>query len=157
MARLHRKYKHEAFDPRIRALTLQFVKMRPWDRPDAETERLFRTWVHGACTVYQIPEPELVRIPVTVPSAEPTWGAYRENTIFLRRWSMISLFHQFRHHMQEHAEEHDRTDDPEDAQAWACSLFYVVAPRRFRRMARAGRIVGVSAEDLEPRGNRAHV
>lgn len=162
MARLHRTYKQEVFPEPLRDLTLRLIKMKPW-RKEADPEHLFKVWVHGACLFYQLPTPQMVKIDDHVSRRSPTYGEYKKaeasesnpfGVIVLRRWSVLSLMHQFRHHMQANRDE--LTQDPydsdaeagEDAQAWACSLFYAVAPRRFRRMVRAGRVIGVHPEDL---------
>jgi hypothetical protein len=83
-------------------------------------------------------------------------GRYEETptggTIILVKYSVVSLFHQFRHHMVAHmdAEQHDKEVAPprEDAQAWACSLFYRTDKRKFRRAVRKHRVAGVYPPDL---------
>lgn len=160
--RLHRVYKAEAFPEPILDLTLRFIKEKPWSKA-VDNRHLFEVWLHGACLVYEVPCPVLVKTPHHGDRSRPTYGEYKKaegtpenmfGVIVLRKWSVISLLHQFRHHMQANSDllpketYNSSAEQGEDAQAWACSLFYNVAPRRFRRMARAGRVVGVTPEDL---------
>jgi hypothetical protein len=150
VARLHLRYRAEAFDPRILELTRRFMQMKPWRSTDPS--HLFITWLHGACIIYGLPEPRLTKINDTRANRKVSMGEYRageggaEDIIVLRRWSMTSLFHQFRHHMENYTPE--GALDMDDAQAWATSLFYVLAPRHFRRMVRAERIAQIKAHEL---------
>lgn len=162
--RLHLRYREDDLDPRIVELTKRFLSHRSELRKgdDAVKGRLFDTWLHGACIVYELPFPsfEYQYIGKHYPKDQPTFGEYKAEgggKIILRRWSAISLFHQFRHHMQAYAEADqglkpgailNEEKHAQDAQAWACSLMYVVAPRRFRRWVRRGRVVGVTDLDL---------
>jgi hypothetical protein len=156
VARLHLKFSEEAFDPRIVELTHRFFDLRKQVRrgDDVLRGRLFDTWLHGACLVYDLPFPALVMDP----KARPPHGmminvgwyeAQGVGTVHLVKWSAISLFHQFRHHMQAHTEDHwDHDRHGQDAQEWACSLFYRTDKKLFRKWVRRGRIAGVYPGDL---------
>lgn len=161
--RLHLRYREDDLDPRLVELTKRFLSHRAELRKGDDTVkgRLFDTWLHGACLIYEVPFPSFEYQPIGkhYPKDQPTYGEYvaADMKIILKRWSAISLFHQFRHHMQAFAEADqgmqpgeilDDEAHAQDAQAWACSLMYVVAPRRFRRWVRRGRVVGVTERDL---------
>lgn len=155
MARLHLKYREDKFDPRLVELTRRFVnEVGPWRGDLAFRKRLFETWLHGACIVYGNVDPPVLHLLDVRPQDESV-GRYVKAEedglaqIVLPHPSIVSLFHQFRHHLQASADpewEHD--DKSQEAQQWACSLYYVVNPRRFRRAVRRRRVVGVTPADL---------
>lgn len=156
MARLHLRYRRDSFNDHVMMLTERFFAVEPWRGSDEEKGRKFDTWLHGAAMAYGVPYPVLEVAP---PKARPrgrSVGSYdpATGTINLQRFSVISMFHQFRHHLQACTMEegkawtHDDEKMAQDAQEWACSLFYIVAPRRFRRYVRRGRIAGVNPPDL---------
>ena len=159
MARLHMKFKREAFDPRMLELTERFFDARLMRNRKAEYRgQLFDTWLHGACIVYELPFPNLSMDPkAPTPHGFMTNVGYYKpegvGTIVLRKWSAISLFHQFRHHMQRFTDEMkdqqwDHDVHGQDAQEWACSLFYQTDKSLFRKWVRRGRVAGVKPEDL---------
>lgn len=153
MARLHLRFQLKSYEPHLVELTERFFASHPWSGSDRDRGRKFDTWLHGAAMVYGLPYPSLV---VTPPQHRPkgqSVGRYDPDTatIHLQRFSVISLFHQFRHHMQACTTEnwtHDNEATAQDAQEWACSLFYRLQPRRFRRFVRRGRVAGVKPADL---------
>jgi len=66
----------------------------------------------------------------------------RSHTIEMSHFSVVTLLHEFRHAMQYRPGIADvRPGSEEDARAWSLSLFRLAAPRRFRRMCDAGRII----------------
>jgi hypothetical protein len=156
MARLHIKFREDDIDPRIIELTTRLCELKPWAGPDDLKMVRYEIWLHGACMVYGIPEVTLVMQDQHTRRDIPTYGEYKKSeggmqaVIILRKYSLISLFHQFRHHMQASVDEawEHMNSDKNDAQAWACSLFYIVKPNRFRAMVRKGRVAGVKPEDL---------
>lgn len=171
MSRLHLKYRVDAFEPRTLELTHRFFQMRKQvsrKAPDVVKGRLFDTWLHGACIVYELPFPSLT---VSSNLTEHAQGMPAESLVMavqgqgqidvgwyvnegagqihLVRFSAISLFHQFRHHMEANASpswSHERHGS--DAQAWSCSLFYLTDKKLFRKWVRRGRIAGVEPQDL---------
>ena len=161
MARLHLKFREDAFDPHLLELTERFFlerKKSSRQKTGRTHAALFDTWLHGACLVYELPFPGLTMDPKapTPDNMHPMAGYYNPEgagTIVLRRWSAISLFHQFRHHHQRYSDEKrggnwNHAQHGADAQAWACSLFYKVNPRLFRKWVRLDRVAGVHPEDL---------
>ena len=149
MARLHLTYREDAFPPAMIDLTKRFMELKPWKSKTPIAT--FNLWTHGAVLCFDLPEVDCVfkRHPAGI-------GNYVKATddgvaiIELHKPSMISLFHQFRHHMQANAEYHYTSDQQtgQDAQAWAASLYYVVDPVRFRRAVRNDLIAGINAGDL---------
>lgn len=157
MARLHLKFTEDAFDGRILELTQRFFQQRShigWKADDYLKGRLFDTWLHGACIVYGLPFPALDMNPKARPPhgmmIDVGWyDAEGVGTIHLKKFSAISLFHQFRHHMQAHTGSNWSHDQHgQDAQEWACSLFYRTDKKLFRKWVRRGRIAGVHESDL---------
>lgn len=166
MARLHLKFKRDAYDAHIIELTERFFEERYGARmrrrkglQNLPLHTLFDSWVHGACIVYGLPFPAFVVDPkaptphgfyTTVGFYTPPAEGNPTGSITLRRYSAISLFHQFRHHMQAHGhpEPWDHDKHGRDAQQWACSLFYQCDKRTFRKWVRRGRIAGVTPDDL---------
>jgi hypothetical protein len=161
MARLHLKFKADDFDPHLLELTERFFQARKETRKmRLPREVLFDTWLHGACIVYQLPFPAL-----TMDPKAPTPHGFMSNVgyydpegvghIVLRRWSALSLFHQFRHHMERYALKDEATWNhdlgKQGAQQWATSLFYVTDAKRFRKWVRRGRVAGVTPPDLMKR------
>lgn len=147
--RLHLVYKEEGFPDNILALTKRFMEQKPW-QPGTPIA-IFNIWSHGAALAFDLPECDVVF--KRHPAGIGNYVAETETsiaTIELHKPSMISLFHNFRHHMQVNSEFTYETDEHEgqDAQAWACSLYYVVAPKRFRKAVRSDAIVGVGPNDL---------
>lgn len=142
-------YREEAFPDSILVLTKRFMEMHP-SRRDTPIS-VFNIWAHGAALAFEVPEVDVMYVP------HPAGiGEYKPETqmgiatIRLHKPSMISLFHNFRHHMQANSE--FNYDSPEhegqDAQAWACSLYYVCNKTKFRKAVRKGMIAGVSPADL---------
>lgn len=151
--RLHLTYREEAFPPAILDLTKRFMELKPW-KPKTPIGT-FNLWTHGAALCFDIPEVDCIfkRHPAGIGnyvSATEDQGGGMLAIIELHKPSMISVFHQFRHHMQANAEYHYSNDTQagQDAQAWAASLYYVVDPVRFRRAVRNDLIAGVNAGDL---------
>lgn len=154
MARLHIKYREDALDSRIVELTKRFIEVRPWKGDYATRIRKFDIWLHGANTVYGMPQVALHVSPKMAPHGVGRYVAADNGApamICLAKFSIISLFHQFRHHMQANAQAGAYDTDQEeaqDAQAWACSLYYVVDAKRYRNAVRKGRVAGVKPADL---------
>jgi hypothetical protein len=154
VARLHIKYREGAFDERLLELTRRFIEVRPWRGSYSERIRKFDIWLHGANLVYGMPQVALHVSPKMAPHGVGRYVAATDEApamICLAKFSVISLFHQFRHHMQANAQAGAYDTDEEgaqDAQAWACSLYYVTDTKRYRKAVRKGRVAGVKPNDL---------
>lgn len=141
MARLHMKFKR--IHTKTKAAAEALFAARPWSGTEEEQQSKFERFLRNASAVYSIPTPTLSVIP-----SLDVYGYVAPNTITLDKYSVISLFHSFRMHMQYMQTVDVAFPDRNDAQAWACSLFYTIRPIQFRKMVRAGRIAGVHSTDL---------
>lgn len=69
-----------------------------------------------------------------------------EATIVVRKASIITFLHEYRHHMQVSGVRYGRPAEW-DAQAWATSLFRLACPGRFRQAVTAGAVMGLVMRD----------
>lgn len=146
--------------------TEELFESGPWSGTDEDRFQKFARWLVKASRGYGVPTPTLevrdarwlrTRLGVYRPGSE-TRGGYdllHENgpIIYLSKYSVLTLFHEFRHHLQEHGflPEGNRGTLEEcenDARGWSCSLFYKVKPRYFRKLVREGKIMYMSPNDL---------
>ena len=76
----------------------------------------------------------------------PQFGTYNIVTwkVTLRKPSIVSFLHEFRHHLQRQGNIQVVRDKEHDAQAWACSVYYRGCPERYLKAAREGKIMGVT-------------
>ena len=147
--RLHLTYREPAFPPAIIDLTKRFMELKP-SKPYTPIT-VFNIWAHGASLCFETTEVDVVfkRHPEGIGNYVPE-TATSIAMIELHKPSMISLFHNFRHHLQAHSEFKYESSEHEgqDAQAWACSLYYVCNPQQFRKAVRRDFIAGVGPSDL---------
>jgi hypothetical protein len=153
MARRHLAFKK--FHPTTVRATDEFFGSKPWQGSEEQKQSKFETWLRRVSDAYGIPAPTLeIQLP---DSRDDRSGYYNLGQITLYKWSVITLFHQFRHHMQAlGAASVEPTGDEvgdvlateQDAVNWACSLFYKVRPVRFRKLVRAGQIRYIHPDDL---------
>jgi excisionase family DNA binding protein len=141
MARLHIQFKNIHAGARKAAKTL--FDSKPWSGTDEEKQTKFERFLREASEVYGLPTPTL-----TVSTALDNQGLVAPNTICMDKYSVTTLFHSFRAHMQYTGAVDTPFYTPRDAQAWACSLFYTCRPILFRKQVRARRIAGVLPDDL---------
>lgn len=160
-SRLHLKFKqfHAAT---IRA-TDELFASRPWTAPDEDRHAAFERWLRRVADAYNVPVPTL-EINIEDPDAL-NGGTYELGQITLGKYSVLMLFHMFRHHMQElgaveglqDSDRHSATETESvllmgqaeiDAVSWSCSLFYKVRPVAFRKAVRRGLIRYVTPDEL---------
>lgn len=141
MARLHIQFKNIHWGTRQAAKTL--FDSKPWRGTDEEKQTKFERFLREASEVYGLPTPTL-----SVSEDMDGVGLVAPNTIFMQRYSVTTLFHWFRAHMQYTGAVDVPFYSPRDAQAWSCSLFYTCRPILFRKQVRARRILGVFPDDL---------
>ena len=98
--------------------------------------------------IYGTETPAVELDPGQVPAG--AFACYRPatRTIYLKNYSLVSFLHEYRHHLQHQGQVRIVKDIEHDAQAWACSVFYNAAPGLFKKAVKAGRIMGVTAQDL---------
>lgn len=140
MARLHLRFKN--IKPKTITATRALFEAGPWSGTDEEKQGKYELWLREVSAAYGIPTPTLEI------NFDNRYATYEWGRITLASWSVTTLFHDFRHHLQAMGACAADMQDCDDAQAWACSLFYSVKPRMFRRRVREGRIMGVDADDL---------
>lgn len=140
MSRMHLKFKN--IKPATVAATTELFTAGPWSGTDEEKQGKYELWLAKVSEAYGVPAPTL-EINFGNRFASYEWGR-----ITLGAFSVTTLFHDFRHHLQAMGACAADMQDCEDAQAWACSLFYACKPRMFRRRVREGRIMGVHPDDL---------
>lgn len=137
-------------DRRVRRATRALVVAKPWRLSPARQAGAFQAWLREASRVYGCPIPTL-RFD---PAARHTGGGWyrpgNDGEIVLDKCSVVTLLHEFRHHLQRQPgfRSHVRGIEP-DARAWSLSLFHRVAPRRFRRMVLARRILHTRPDQVE--------
>jgi hypothetical protein len=145
MARLHLKFRN--IKPSTKTAATELFEDGPWTGTDDEKHLKYERFLRKASEAYGIPAPTLeIRMEDGVQRA--SLSGYEWGRVTLGSWSVTSLFHQFRHHLQAMGCTTTDMHDCDDAQAWACSLFYTVKPRMFRKRVREGRILGVNPDDL---------
>lgn len=141
MARLHMQFKNVHKATRRAAKTL--FDSKPWQGSDEDKQSKFERFLREAAAVYGVPQPSL-----SIVTGSEVVGLVSPNTIVLDKYSVTSLFNAFRQHMQYTGAVDVEFLDRRDAQAWACSLFYMIRPILFRKRVREGRIMGVTPNDL---------
>lgn len=141
MARLHMRFRN--INRNVLACSQKFFDSKPWSGSDDDKQDKFEGWLRKASEHYGIPQPTL-----SVTRESDVFGLVAPNTIVLDKYSVTSLFHAFRAHMQYTGAVEVVFYDRNDAQAWACSLYYTCRPIAFRKAVRDGHIAGVRADDL---------
>ncbi|NDE01738.1 MAG: hypothetical protein EBZ91_08305 [Gammaproteobacteria bacterium] len=143
-------------DRRTKDATKRLVRgwsqLQEWERVDR-----CQAWLHEVSGTYGMRPPQLV-----MAYEDPTVGSGCyfpvANRLCLPHASIVTLLHEFRHAMQAQgkAGRHYRAGQAlearggaeDDARAWSLSLYWTVAPRSFRRMVGAGRILFITTDDL---------
>lgn len=151
--RFHLKFKH--IHTTVVRATHELFDAHPWQGTDEEKQSKFERWLQRASDAYGIPSPTLEIRPGSA-HLQRVRMAYDLGQISLATFSVIELFHGFRSHMQALGAANVTVPEGEDPYAahyvdaigWACSLFYQVRPRAFRKAVRAGRILYVSPREL---------
>lgn len=122
--------------------------MLGWGQASQEerTEKM-QAWLTDVSLIYELPRPDLT---VNASIDNSGWYSPRGNLIVLPKPSIVTLLHEFRHamqawgragaHFRRAARAEERGGFEDDARAWSLSLYYLVAPRTFRRLAREGQI-----------------
>lgn len=137
---------HKQF-ARIDRRTLDATRtlMRSWSTKSSDQKIAdMATWLNTVSGVYRVNTPSL-KI-----TGSPS-DYYVDSKIFLTEPSLITLFHEFRHHLQRRGVVTIAEANIEhDARGWSLSLYRLVAPRTFRRLATENRIIHLTP-DLQNR------
>jgi hypothetical protein len=131
------------FRPATLRATDKLFRSRPWAGTPDEKNLKFRRWLIRASSAYGMEVPEFAVVP---PVECYLWGCYDTvgRTIFLPRHSVVTLLHEFRHHMQNvhlRPRPWGYMGAEHDARAWSQSLFYQVRPELFTKARDEGRIL----------------
>lgn len=110
-----------------------------WGRVGVEAQwHKSRRWLDEVSAVYEVPTPTLHRQPHGAGSG---YYMISTNSIHMPHPSIVTLLHEFRHAYQHSRPERMVADVEDDARAWSLSLYYKVAPRTLRRLAREGKVL----------------
>ena len=93
-----------------------------------------REWLATVSAIYGVPPVELNT------STGADCYKVRSQTIYMSKPSIITLLHEFRHHLQFTVGPEGIVGSEPDARAWSLSLYYRVAPRTLRLLAQQDRI-----------------
>src|SRR4051812_31820 len=91
-----------------------------WSGTDEEIHARFQLWIDAACEAYDLPHIDLIFTVVDVPY-HGAYLAHAECIMLAGTWSVVTLFHEFRHHYQQYRRPTWSTQRREiDAQGFAC-------------------------------------
>jgi len=127
------------FNPR----TIEATKTlrRGWSQKTLDEQWLAsRAWLDAVTQIYRVPEVGFE------PNSGGDFYQIAQKKIYMKKPSIITLLHEFRHHLQYTAGPEMIGGDEPDARAWSLSLYYRVAPITFRRLARENRIIHVGPD-----------
>lgn len=124
------------FHPRTIDATERLFHSRPWVDTRRTRQEKYERWLQRTSAVYGVEAPFLAIVP-----SENYDGAYWRRTILLPRYSVMTLLHEFRHHLQQHGDIGPFAGVEDDARAWSMSLFYRVRPELFRQGVATGAIL----------------
>ncbi len=116
-------------------------------KDDDEKFEALQKLAEGLSEIYNVPAPEIKRGSV----GGSAFACYYiiEQVICLKKLSVVSFLHEFRHHLQHAGNVRVIGDDIEyDAQSWACSVYAKACPGLFKKAATRGQIMGVSTNDV---------
>lgn len=153
-------------DQPVKDATLKMIVGKHWRETDEQQIAAMTEWLETVSKHYGVETPT-VKMDSRVPPQNGAYFPAPELTILLPYYTVLTLLHEYRHHLQHTQEElihrfayvppvdeedpHPYTDTNSiqlDAVEWSCSLFFSVAPRRFRRMVNEGRVLYVTPEML---------
>lgn len=138
----HERFRN--FHSRTLDATDRLFRSRPWvDTENATSTEKFERWLRRVSAAYDLPVPDLAFS--DDPRVSFVFGCYRpsEQRIYLPKHSVVTLFHEFRHHMQHRGADMVSQDVEEDARAWSLSLFYQVRPSLYWRAVEDGGVLHV--------------
>lgn len=150
MTAYHLRYRN--LDHRIIAATQSLLDARTSALPAPQAQAEFQSWLDTAARIYRVPG---VRLRIVPPAHCHGYGQYlAPGTILMPRYSITTLLHEFRHHLQAHgrpliARTGDLWQDEEDdARAWSLSLYHAARPQLLARLVRQGKILHLTPAEL---------
>lgn len=141
------KDKFTRIKSRAIGFTRELIEAKPWrGNPGRGGQEEFSkayqaclTWLNKMSSLYRIPMPLLF---ITEPSKCYGYGYYdaRVHAIYLPKFSVTSLAHEFRHAIQHKKPIRVRStaQAEEDARGWSVSLVYRADPKFYERAKRRG-------------------
>jgi len=121
---------YKNLDGRIVALTRSLIFEKKFYRQsDSEKLRLMNWWLKKASEIYGIPVPKLE---ISNSCGSGCYSLLRKK-IYLPKFSLVTLFHEFKHHMQEMK---NKPNTENIARGWSVSLFYQASPEHYENAVR---------------------
>lgn len=140
------------------AIGLTYMLFSPefFDKSDEDKLKHMNDWLRAMSAIYDVPNPLLVLstpeecdLGEYIPTDDSVDALYGK--IVLPKLSVVSLIHEFRHHLQvNEAAKYSSAgkDNEEDARAWSLSLLYLARPAMFKQSVKKGYILYVDADEL---------
>ena len=137
---------YKNIDKRTIEATKKLIKSGLWKTDMSEEHKIeiCKTWVEEVSKIYKVEVP-IFRFKNSEAKYRSTGGGcyyyYPVNSeIFLyKKFSLVTLLHEFRHHVQYSKEiKMYKNDKEEDARAWSVSLFKLAAPKSFANAVEKG-------------------
>lgn len=125
-------------DKRTIEATKKLVKSGLWKK-DLSTDhkvKICNEWLQTVSEIYKIEIPEFRFDPSEILYMQTGGGVYepwaKRITLF-KKFSLVTLLHEFRHHMQYQMDlSLFRKDHEEDARGWSVSLFKAATPKSYK-------------------------
>jgi len=133
------------------AATRTLIDARPRQLTDPQRREAFTTWATKMSDLYRVDVPVISWVP-RLHADNGFYGLYSSESarIFLdpMRPSIITLAHEYRHHLQSNGARLVCDDIEHDAQGWSMSLHYSAHPQLFARLVRAGQVAFIDPAAL---------
>lgn len=140
MTRFHLKMRQGDFPAEVIRATELLFDAKPW-RLDLGQLDLYQRWADVVCDAYNVPAIGIQKVDVDALGFEYVPGVVPN--ILIGRYSLTTLFCAVGAHILMSDNRGNGVANVE----WAYSLFYIVRPVMFRRRAREGRILNMTAKD----------
>lgn len=149
MAKHHLRVKR--FKGDVKVATAEFFESKPWTGTPDEQQSKFQKWIDDTAAAYSVQPPTLCIITEERQMLHEM-GEWEPpaNPLLMGKYSVLTMFFNMRLYLQVNdACSVVGRGGEDDAQAWACSLFYKFRPVLFRKAVRNGTIaVHITPEDL---------
>lgn len=135
---------YKNIDTRTIEETKQLIKNGFWKKNITEEARidLCKTWLKGVSYIYKVNIPEFQFSSSEASYRRTGGGIYEiqlETITLFKKFSLVTLLHEFRHHLQ-HVKKIKMYKDhkEEDARAWSVSLFKLSSPNSYKKSVENG-------------------
>lgn len=132
----------------INVKTIEATKLLPkagiWKNDVSPIQKIqaCENWIKAVSEIYEVEVPEF-RFDTSEVMYQTTGGGHYEPwanriTLFMK-FSMVTLLHEFRHHLQ-HTKRVTmyKNDNEEDARAWSVSLYKLACPKSYQNAVNKG-------------------